>query len=192
VAEIDEAEKEGFYLSAVKTSVGSLLKLFDKTKQREAYNTAYQRVSQVAAAKRNMESMFHAEEINFNAVKADRLMVKTQLQMKRDDALALGKVNAAAAGVDGGSVEQSQYQHEVNKQLRDIELERVYDLQSMEHASNVYQLTMDNEAIKYNRQKLAKPWMQVAQDVAPLLGSKVFANGVANATGQVHDYFEGG
>ena len=67
---------------------------------RAAYNTAYVEATRKAGV---LEAK-HATELNMSAIAQDRITSNTHIRMLQDSAEAQAIVNAAAAGVEGGSV----------------------------------------------------------------------------------------
>lgn len=76
-----------------------------------AYNTAYAE----AAAKANILSVRQTLQKNIAAVQQDKVTSNTAIQMKQDQAEAWAKVNAATAGVQGGSVDDAIYDTKKNE-----------------------------------------------------------------------------
>lgn len=76
-----------------------------------AYNQAYAEANQ----RSNILNARQALQQNMSAVQQDKVTSNTMIQMKQDQAEAWAKVNAATAGVEGGSVEDSIYETKKNE-----------------------------------------------------------------------------
>lgn len=101
------------YMQAVQSGVSALELAFtgDNAQTRAAYNQAYQ----VAAQKAAIQEAKHAAELNVAAIEQDKVTSNTQIRMAQDQAEARAIVNAATAGVEGGSVEDVVYETEKNE-----------------------------------------------------------------------------
>ena len=66
-----------------------------------AFNESYGR----ASAKYAQLDKINAAESNISAIQQDKILTNTQIKMSQEQAEAMAKVNAAAAGVSGGSVD---------------------------------------------------------------------------------------
>lgn len=83
----------------------------ENAQTKAAYNEAYA----IAAQKSNIREAKHTAELNIAAIKQDKITSNTQIRMAQDQAEAMALVNAAAAGVEGGSVEDVLYETEKNE-----------------------------------------------------------------------------
>lgn len=76
-----------------------------------SYNAAY-----AAAARRTaIAEAKHTAELNISAIQQDKITSNSNISMKQMQAEAATKVNAATAGVEGGSVNSVLYDTERNK-----------------------------------------------------------------------------
>jgi len=128
------------YAQAVQSGLSAAQLAFtgDNAATTAAYNQSFAEQSQrlAAAASKN------TAEKNIAAIKQDTILTNVQLQMNQDQAEAFAKVNAAASGVKGQSVDDVVYQSETNEvyavarnkrqssQRIDSELARVNSAQS--------------------------------------------------------------
>lgn len=97
------------YAQAMQSGVQAITTAFEGGKAAEAfYTNKYLREDAISRNKVNAER-------NITAIKQDTIRSNTQIQMKQDQAEAMAKVSAAAAGVTGGSVSDVLYTTEVNE-----------------------------------------------------------------------------
>lgn len=101
------------YAQAVQSGLSAAQLAFtgENAQTKAAYNQSFaEQAARLAAAERK-----HTAEKNISAIKQDKILSNTQIQMSQDQAEAFAKVNAAAAGVQGQSVEDVVYQTEANE-----------------------------------------------------------------------------
>ena len=97
------------YAQAMQSGIQAISTAFEGGKADEAfYTNKYLREDAISRNKVNAER-------NITAIKQDTIRSNTQIQMKQDQAEAMAKVSAAAAGVTGGSVSDVLYTTEVNE-----------------------------------------------------------------------------
>lgn len=91
------------YQQAVQSGVSALqLAVTGSNAQtKEAYNAAYK----AEASRLNIAKNRHTSQLNIAAIEQDKVMSNTLIKMKQNQAEAMAKVSAAAAGVEGGSVD---------------------------------------------------------------------------------------
>ena len=101
------------YAQAVQSGMGAaqLLATGENAQTKAAYNAAYAaKAAEYAAAGRK-----NAAEKNIAAIKQDKILTNVSIQMKQDQAEAFAKVNAAASGSSGQSVDDVIYGTERNE-----------------------------------------------------------------------------
>lgn len=80
----------------------------------QIYTSTYNQVYAQEAQKANIRNAMGVAQTNVAAIKADQILTNTQIRMNQDEAEARAIVNAAAAGVEGGSVDDIVYDTERN------------------------------------------------------------------------------
>lgn len=107
----------GAIVGAGLSIVGGAMKQKQAQKQqiaamsKQAYSAEYSRVANMEAGK---EALAKAQA-NIAAVKQDKILTDINIQMNQDAAEAQALVSAAAAGVEGGSVEAVALDTEINE-----------------------------------------------------------------------------
>jgi hypothetical protein len=89
-------------------SAAQIMLMGDNAGTKAAYNAAYQ----VAAQRSAIQEAKHTAALNISAVKQDKVLSDASIQLNQDQAAAMALVQAAAAGVEGGSVEDTIYETE--------------------------------------------------------------------------------
>lgn len=82
------------------------------------YNQKMQRWAQATQAREAM----HSEQLNIANIKAQRILSDMEIEANQRKAEAQAKVQAAAAGVSGGAVQQVVYTTEANESFRKADL----------------------------------------------------------------------
>ena len=83
----------------------------ENAETKAAYNQAYAEAAHKAA----IREAKHTAELNIAAIKQDKITSNTQISMAQDQAEARAIVSAAAAGVEGGSVDDVIYETKKNE-----------------------------------------------------------------------------
>jgi len=101
------------YRQAVSTGVSALGLLMTGTNAATsaAYNSAYE----AAAIRSSLADAKNTAQMNIAAINQDKVTSNTQIRMQQNRAEAMVIINAAAAGVEGGSVEDVIYETEKNE-----------------------------------------------------------------------------
>lgn len=122
------------YASLVQAGMSALVAFTDNSGEAEAYNRSYATATQ----RRNALEAQHVGELNISSARMSAIRERTSIGMTQDIAEANLRVNAAAAGVGGGSVQDSIYQTEANAAYRVADA-GIKESNSMEDAlSKVY------------------------------------------------------
>jgi hypothetical protein len=124
------------YATAMQQGVSSLALMAtgDNAQTKAAYNSAYQTATQ----RFNLANATHTAQLNISALKQDKILTDTQIKMSQDQAQALAKVSAAAAGVEGGSVDDVIYDTEKNEALALRRNEKNTEMNLEQQLASVY------------------------------------------------------
>jgi len=101
------------YAAAVSSGMGAAQELLtgSSAQSTAAFNAAYDAQARRLAA----ASLKNTAEKNISAIKQDKILTNSAIQMKQNAAEAMIKVNAATSGVEGGSVDDTIYSTEANE-----------------------------------------------------------------------------
>jgi len=103
------------YAQAVQSGVSSLQLM--ATGENAATKAAYNQAYQIASKRINIAEAKHTAELNVSAIEQDKVLSNTHIRLQQDQAEANAIVNAAVAGVEGGSVDDVLYDTERNEAM---------------------------------------------------------------------------
>lgn len=103
------------YAQAASSGMSSLQLM--ATGENAATKTAYNQAYAVAAQRSAIQNARHTAQLNISAIERDKILSNTAIQLKQNQAKAMILVNAAAAGVEGGSVNDTINETEKNESL---------------------------------------------------------------------------
>ena len=103
-----------------------------------AYNAAYGTAYKAYQGMHNAASQKVAAEANIAAIRQDKVNTNKVIRMNQDQAEAQAKVLAAVSGTEGGSVDATIYQTEVNSSLAVQNTVARMDQQIENQLANVY------------------------------------------------------
>lgn len=129
-----------FYMSAVTSGMDTVNLMMggDNAATTAAYNNAYQAEATRAA----MGAAIGAAQKNIASVKQNRILSHIELEKRQDQAEAMAKVSAAAAGVEGSSVDDVVYTTKANESIAKGRANAVAEQQVEQHLASVHQAAM--------------------------------------------------
>ncbi len=103
------------YMQSVQSGMSSLqlLATGSNAATKASYNEAYK----VAASRFNMAAAKQTAQLNISAIEQDKVMSNTQIRINQNQAEANVIVQAAAAGVEGGTIDDIVYDSKKNEAL---------------------------------------------------------------------------
>lgn len=134
----------GMFMAAVAQGVSAATKDYDAQYRHlwegtfdevrgDAYNEAYKRETAMA----NVNAANYAMQQNISAVEQDRITSIKNIERKQNQAEAWAKVNAAAAGVQGGSVQDTIIDTEKNAAFATAAANKQADQQSKQYVAQI-------------------------------------------------------
>lgn len=108
-----------------------------------AYNTAYSGVMKRFAA----ADAINAAEANISAINQDKILTNLSIEMSQQDAQAQLQVNAAAAGVHGGSVDAASQMIDVNATTQRMQIEAEAENLTEQQLAGVYSASLGMSSI---------------------------------------------
>lgn len=122
----------------------ALLATGDNAQTKAVYNATYQ----ASANRYNILDQLGAAQKNLAAIEQDKITTNTQVRMNQDRAEAEARVNAAAAGVSGASVDDVIYNTKSNEALAIERTNKELDNQKTSELAKIGSLTSSNLAIQ--------------------------------------------
>lgn len=135
-----------YYASAVQNGVQtlSLMTGGSTAATRAAYDNAYKAESTRLAAGAAMS----AAQRNIAAVNQNKILSNVQLQQKQDQADAMVKVSAAAAGVEGTNVDNASYTTRANEAFAVSRANQVAEAQIEQYAAQAHSASMTMTSVQ--------------------------------------------
>lgn len=167
----------GAYGQAMSEAAGAAMTLLDHSQEKKLYNQYYDAWGQTYAARREAESAEQANLLNLTSMYNTQHNRKLVVGLQQDDAEAIAKVSAAAAGVEGGSVDMVGRQTRVNQSLAVGSINRETEIKKLQYIENAGAYRSRMMSLRNPRKTESKsPWIAALTSVGKVVGSQEFGD----------------
>ena len=167
----------GAYGQAMSEAAGAAMTLLDHSQEKKLYNQYYDAWGQTYAARREAESAEQANLLNLTSMYNTQHNRKLVVGLQQDDAEAIAKVSAAAAGVEGGSVDMVGRQTRVNQSLAVGSINRETEIKKLQYIENAGAYRSRMMSSRNPRKTESKsPWIAALTSVGKVVGSQEFGD----------------
>ena len=174
------------YGQALAQAAGTTLTLLDHSQEKKVYSEYYDAWSQTYVARKEAESAETANLLNLTSMYNTQHSKKLIVGLNQDEAEAQVKVRAAAAGVEGGSVNQLRQQTRVNQGLAVGAVDRETQIKKMQYIDNAGAYRSRMLSLRDPR-KVSTPsqWISALNAGAKVVGSQQFGDAALNMYDQI-------
>lgn len=183
------------YGQALAQAAGDALTLLNHSQEKQVYAQQYDAWSETYAARREAESAENANMLNLSSMYNTQHNRKLIIGLNQDEAEAEVKVRAAAAGVEGGSIDQARQQTRVNQGLAVGAVDRETQIKKLQYIENAGAYRSRMVSLKNPRGVSSpSPWLAALNAGSKVVGSQQFGDAVLNAYDQIKkgDWWDSG
>ena len=167
----------GAYGQAMSEAAGAAMTLLDHSQEKKLYNQYYDAWGQTYASRREAESAEQANLLNLTSMYNTQHNRKLVVGLQQDDAEAIAKVSAAAAGVEGGSVDMVGRQTRVNQSLAVGSINRETEIKKLQYIENAGAYRSRMMSSRNPRKTESKsPRIAALTSVGKVVGSQEFGD----------------